>query len=55
VGTWFVAISGPGDRAALATSDRADAGLGRAGLRARAVRAALGLLAATANADATVS
>jgi nicotinamide-nucleotide amidase len=55
VGTWFVAISGPGDRTALATSDPADAGVGRAGLRARAVRAALMLLADTADDDAMVS
>lgn len=55
VGTWYVAISGPGGRGAVATSDPGDAGLDRAGLRARAVRAALALLATTAHADAMVS
>jgi nicotinamide-nucleotide amidase len=55
VGTWYVAISGPGDRAAVVTSDPGDAGLDRAGLRARAVRAALALLASRAHADAMVS
>ena len=55
VGTWYVAISGPGDRAGLVRSEPSDAGLDRAGLRARAVRAALQLLANTAHADAMVS
>ncbi|HEY5878789.1 MAG TPA: nicotinamide-nucleotide amidohydrolase family protein [Nakamurella sp.] len=57
VGTWFVAINGPGDRTARLTSDGDGdgVGLGRAAIRARAVRAALQLLADTANADATVS
>jgi len=55
VGTWYVAISGPGDRASLASSDPFATRLDRAGLRARAVRAALALLASTAHADATVS
>lgn len=55
VGTWWVAISGPGPATALRTGDPDDAGRGRAGIRAQAVRAALTLLADAARGGATVS
>jgi len=55
VGAWYVAVSGPGNRTARLTSAGDDGDLGRAAIRARAVRAALQLLADTAYADATVS
>ena len=56
VGTWYVRDQRAGRpwRGASA-SDPGDAGVDRAGLRARAVRAALALLANTAHADAMVS
>jgi nicotinamide-nucleotide amidase len=55
VGTWFVAISGPGPAMARRTGDPDDAGRSRAAIRARAVRAALDLLADAAHGRATVS
>jgi nicotinamide-nucleotide amidase len=53
VGTWFVAISGPGSRTATAAAEPGELGGTRATNRARAVRAALSLLTQTA--DATIS
>lgn len=55
VGTWFVAVSGPDARTEVMAGDPRTSADTRADIRARAVRAALELLANTAGGGATVS